>query len=81
MFPVPPIGPGGRIGTALVCVAALAGATWSPQAAAVAPFVLKDIRVEGLQRTDPGTVFASLPFRIGETYTDEKGAAALRGLQ
>jgi outer membrane protein insertion porin family len=42
--------------------------------------VLKDIRVEGLQRTDAGTVFASLPFRIGDTYNDEKGAAALRAL-
>jgi len=51
------------------------GAAW-----AVDPFVLKDIRVEGLQRTDPGTVFASLPFRIGDTYNDEKGAAALRAL-
>ena len=47
---------------------------------AVEPFVLKDIRVEGLQRTDAGTVFASLPFRIGDTYNDEKGAAALRAL-
>ena len=28
----------------------------------------------------PGTVFAALPFRIGDTYTDEKGAAALRAL-
>jgi outer membrane protein assembly factor BamA len=43
-------------------------------------FVLKDIRVEGLQRTDAGTVFASLPFRVGDTYTDDKGAAALRAL-
>ena len=42
--------------------------------------MLKDIRVEGLQRTDAGTVFAALPFRIGDTYTDEKGAAALRAL-
>ena len=42
--------------------------------------MLKDIRVEGLQRADAGTVFASLPFRIGDTYTDEKGAAALRAL-
>jgi outer membrane protein insertion porin family len=49
-------------------------------AGAVEPFVLKDIRVEGLQRTDPGTVFAALPFRIGDTYNDEKGAAALRAL-
>jgi outer membrane protein insertion porin family len=42
--------------------------------------VLRDIRVEGLQRTEPGTVFGSLPFRIGDTYNDDKGAAALRAL-
>ena len=51
------------------------GAAW-----AVEPFVLKDIRIEGLQRTDAGTIFASLPFRIGDTYNDDKGAAALRAL-
>lgn len=59
---------------------AFAAALQSGAAWAVDPFVLKDIRVEGLQRTDPGTVFASLPFRIGDTYNDEKGAAALRAL-
>jgi outer membrane protein insertion porin family len=58
----------------------LAAALNATPAFAVEPFVLKDIRVEGLQRTDAGTVFASLPFRIGDTYTDEKGAAALRAL-
>jgi outer membrane protein insertion porin family len=47
---------------------------------ALTPFNLRDIRVEGLQRVEPGTVFASLPFRIGETYTDEKGSAAIRAL-
>lgn len=47
---------------------------------AAEPFVLRDIRVEGLQRTEPGTVFGSLPFRIGDTYNDDKGAAALRAL-
>ena len=52
----------------------------SATVAAGEPFVLKDIRVEGLQRTDAGTVFAALPFRIGETYTSEKGSAAIRAL-
>ena len=47
---------------------------------AVEPFTLKDIRVEGLQRVEPGTVFASLPFRIGEQYNDEKGSTAIRAL-
>ncbi len=60
--------------------AVLAAALQAGNAWAVDPFVLKDIRVEGLQRTDAGTVFASLPFRIGDTYNDEKGAAALRAL-
>jgi outer membrane protein insertion porin family len=59
---------------------ALAAALQAVPAWAVEPFQLKDIRVEGLQRSDAGTVFASLPFRIGDTYNDEKGAAALRAL-
>lgn len=63
----------------MAAVAAMAAALTMP-ARAVEPFVLKDIRVEGLQRTDAGTVFAALPFRIGDTYTDDKGATALRSL-
>jgi outer membrane protein insertion porin family len=59
------------------CVVALAAVA---PARAAEPFPIADIRVEGLQRTDPGTVFASLPFRANDTYTDEKGAAALRAL-
>ena len=47
---------------------------------AVDPFLLKDIRVEGLQRVEPGTVFASLPFRIGDQYNDDKGSTAIRAL-
>jgi len=63
----------------IICVA-LAAALQAGSAWAVEPFAVKDIRVEGLQRSDAGTVFASLPFRIGDTYSDEKGAAALRAL-
>ena len=47
---------------------------------AVDPFTVRDIRVEGLQRIEPGTVFASLPLRVGDLYTDDKGAAAIRSL-
>jgi len=61
------------------CVA-MATALLATPALAVEPFTLKDIRIDGLQRTDPGTVFASLPFRIGDSYNDDKGAAALRAL-
>ena len=42
--------------------------------------MVRDIRVEGLQRVEPGTIFASLPVRLGETYTDDKGASAIRAL-
>ena len=69
-----------RLARPTVQAIALAAALAAPAAWAVEPFTLKDIRVEGLQRTDAGTVFASLPFRVGDTYTDEKGAAALRAL-
>ena len=34
------------------------------------PFVVKDIRVEGLQRIEPGTVFSYLPVKVGETITE-----------
>lgn len=61
-------------------LAALLATSLFQSAWAVEPFVLKDIRVEGLQRADAGTVFASLPFRVGDTYTDDKGAAGLRSL-
>ncbi len=59
-------------------VAALVCAVAASSAHAVEPFVLRDIRLEGVQRTDPGTVFAALPFRVGDTYNDDKGSAALR---
>lgn len=58
----------------------VAAAVSSMSAWAVEPFKLKDIRVEGLQRIESGTVFASLPFRVGDMYNDESGAAAIRAL-
>lgn len=50
------------------------------QAHAVEPFVVKDIRVEGVQRVEPGTVFGYLPVKVGETFTDDKGAESIRAL-
>jgi len=44
------------------------------------PFTVKDIRVEGLQRTEPGTVFSYLPVKVGEIMNEEKAQAALRAL-
>ena len=43
-------------------------------------FIVKDIRVEGLQRVEPGTVFSYLPVQVGETFTEEKGAEAIKAL-
>jgi outer membrane protein insertion porin family len=61
-------------------VSALVALAFAANAWAVDPFQVKDIRVEGLQRVEPGTIFASLPFRIGDQYNDEKGSAAIRAL-
>jgi outer membrane protein insertion porin family len=52
----------------------------SGHALAVNPFVVKDIRVEGIQRTEAGTVFSYLPVRVGETFDDEKSIAAIKAL-
>ena len=49
-------------------------------ALAVSPFTVRDIRIEGLQRVEPGTVFVSLPVRVGDVYNDEKGSSAIRTL-
>lgn len=49
-------------------------------AMAIEPFVIKDIRVEGIQRTEAGTVFSYLPVKVGDTMTDEKAAQAIRAL-
>jgi outer membrane protein insertion porin family len=43
-------------------------------------FVVKDIRIEGLQRVEPGTVFSYLPVQVGDTFTEEKGAEAIKAL-
>ena len=44
------------------------------------PFVVQDIRVEGLQRTEPGTVFTYLPIKVGEHVDTEKVSESIRAL-
>src|SRR3954447_19195011 len=61
-------------------VSAVAALAFAANAWAVDPFTVRDIRVEGLQRVEPGTVFASLPFRIGDQYKDENGSTGIRAL-
>ena len=48
--------------------------------AAAQVFTIRDIRVEGIQRTEPGTVFSHLPFRVGDEYTPEAGSEAIHML-
>ena len=59
---------------------AVALGTFAGAALAVDPFTVRDIRVEGLQRVEAGTIFASLPVRVGDIYDDEKGAAAIQSI-
>ncbi len=60
--------------------AAVLAALCATSAYAVEPFVVKDIRVEGAQRTDVGTVFSYLPVKVGETFNDAKATQALKAL-
>ena len=53
---------------------------FSSSAFALEPFVVKDIRVEGLQRTEAGTIFNYLPVKVGETMTDDKATQAIKAL-
>ncbi len=67
--------------TILSHVSALAvSVLFAHSAWAIEPFTVKDIRVEGLQRAEPGTVFASLPVKVGDTYTDDKANASIKAL-
>jgi outer membrane protein insertion porin family len=61
-------------------VAALLGVLLARYAFAFEPFVVRDIRLEGIQRVEAGTVFSYLPVKVGETMTDEKAAQAIRAL-
>ncbi len=67
-----------RFVVALACgLLSVAGAA---RAQAIGPFVVKDIRVEGVQRTEPGTVFSYLPVKVGDTLTEERAQQAVRAL-
>jgi outer membrane protein insertion porin family len=61
-------------------VASLVASAMSCAAWAVDPFVVRDIRVEGVQRTEPGTIFSYLPIKVGDRVTDEKISDAVKAL-
>lgn len=45
-----------------------------------ADFTIQDIRVEGLQRTEPSTVFNYLPVKVGDNFSDERSEEIIRNL-
>ena len=61
-----------KFSTAFFAALALAGTA--------SAFTISDIRVEGVVRTEPGTVFSHLPFRVGDEFTTEKGTRAIHSL-
>jgi outer membrane protein insertion porin family len=63
-----------------VFLAGLAAALAASGVAALDPFVVRDIRVEGIQRTEAGTVFSYLPVKVGDTLTDDKATQAIKSL-
>ena len=64
----------------LKILSALLAALFAHAALAFEPFTVKDIRVEGVQRTDAGTVFNYLPIKVGDRVDDEKASQAVKAL-
>ena len=78
---VPRLHPSRRHRFARRAAATLVAALLVPgQAFAADPFVVRDIRVEGVQRTEAGTIFSYLPIKVGERVDDEKLAQAVKAL-
>ncbi|HEY7904953.1 MAG TPA: outer membrane protein assembly factor BamA [Casimicrobiaceae bacterium] len=61
-------------------VAALVAPWLASLAFAVEPFVVRDIRVEGVQRTEAGTIFSYLPIKSGDRVDDQKISDAVKAL-
>lgn len=62
----------------LALASALALPAWAQTA--ITPFKVTDIRIDGLQRINPGTVLTYLPVERGDTLDQGKAAEALRAL-
>ncbi|MCX7229392.1 MAG: outer membrane protein assembly factor BamA [Burkholderiales bacterium] len=61
-------------------VFALAASMLATLAWAFDPFTVRDIRLVGVQRVEPGTVFGYLPIKVGERLDDQRASQALRAL-
>jgi outer membrane protein insertion porin family len=69
-----------RRGAAARLLCALAIALAALPSLAFTPFTVRDIRVEGVQRTEAGTIFSYLPIKVGERVDDAKVAQAVKAL-
>ena len=63
-----------------ILIILLCGLFMMKSALALDPFVISDIRVEGLQRISEGTVFNYMPVDTNELLTAAKGRQAIRAL-
>ena len=70
--------PGRRRRASAALAAALLGAAIVARAAD--PFTVRDIRVEGVQRTEAGTIFSYLPVKVGERVDDARLSQAVKAL-
>jgi len=59
-------------------IAVLFALAYSPAAHSFEPFKIQDIRVEGIQRTEAGTIFGYLPVKVGDEMTPEKATASVK---
>jgi len=66
--------------TLLASLALIFALLGSGAALAVEPFVIKDIRVNGLQRITAGAVFNALSVKVGDTYQDDYSGDIIRQL-
>ena len=73
---------GTRLGALVTLLVALLASLGGGQLALAQtePFVIQDIRVEGLQRISPGSVFAALPVGVGDTVDTFAVRAAAKSL-
>ena len=51
-----------------------------PAAWAITPFIITDIRVEGLERLEAGTIFNYLPLKVGDELNDEEARLSIKEL-
>jgi outer membrane protein insertion porin family len=61
-------------------LAGVVASAFALHALAIEPFVVRDIRVEGVQRTEAGTIFNYLPIKVGDRVTDERISDAVKAL-